>query len=392
LGSTSSELDNKTDVKNFEFLYKTYKEYYFKNIGLLQSPKEIQSREFGFMNFNNRIIRHLSFSDIGKFKAYILQNVPADIYCSNAYYQFPTFPIIEKGWKGADLIFDIDLKDLLLPCREEHTFYICSLCKVINKYDTGICPNCKDTKTLQNTIPCNKCIKELKKETKNLIEFLRKDFGIKDENVEVSFSGNTGFHITVFEEDYRMLNSKCRSDIVSYLMGKNLLLDSFGVRSLKDGDMIKIPLSGYSFGWRKRIAEKIKFSEVSSDKLNKLIKKFGGYESFKNEVTKFILEMGIKIDPQVTTDIHRIFRMVGSLNSKSGLSKIVCKNLDKFDLFEDSSLFSDDKYIEISLNTSLSLNFKGKKYLLDKDSTSVPLSLAVYLISKKIANFSKYSS
>ncbi len=386
------KLDNKFEVKNIEFLNRTYKEYYFKNIGLLLPPKEIQSREFGIVNFDSRVIRHLSFSDIGKFKAYILQNVPADVYCSNAYYQFPTFPIIEKGWKSADLIFDIDLKDLLLPCHKEHTFYICSVCKDINKNDTRICPHCKDTKIFQNIIPCNKCIKELKKETKILIEFLRKDFGIKEENLEVSFSGNTGFHIIVFDEDYSLLNSKCRSDIVGYLMGKNLSLDSFGIKSLKDGYRIKIPLSGYSFGWRKRIAEKIKFSEASSDKLNKLIKKFGGFESFKKEVDKFVLEMGVKIDPQVTTDIHRIFRMVGSLNSKSGLSKIICKNLEKFDLFKDSSLFSDDRYVEISIKTSLTLNFKGKKYSLEKGITSVPLSLAIYLISKKIANVSNYAS
>jgi DNA primase small subunit len=384
-------MDNKFELQNSEFLFRTFKEYYFKNIGLLRPPKEIQSREFGIMNFDSRVIRHLSFSDIGKFKAYILQNVPADVYCSNAYYQFPTFPINDKGWKNADLIFDIDLKDLLLPCHKEHTYYICSDCNNITKHDTRLCSHCKDTKIFQNTIPCNKCIKELKKETKNLIEFLRKDFGIKDENLEVSFSGNTGFHLLVFDEDYLSLDSKCRSDIVSYLMGKNLLLDSFGIRSSRDGYRIKIPLSGYSFGWRKRIAEKIKFSETSSDKLNKLIKKFGGYESFKKEVNKFVLDMGVKIDPQVTTDIHRVFRMVGSVNSKSGLSKIICKNLEKFDLFKDSSFFSDDKYVEISINTSLKLNFKGKTYSLEEGIASVPLSLAVYLISKKIANVLNYS-
>jgi DNA primase small subunit len=385
-------MDNKFEVKNSEFLFRTYKQYYFKNIELLKTPKEIQSREFGIMNFDSRMIRHLSFSTIGKFKAYVIQNVPADIYCSNGYYQFPTFPVNDKGWKCADLIFDIDLKDLFLPCYEEHTFYICSGCNHIEKNDTRMCPHCKDTKIFNNTIPCNKCIKELKKETKNLIEFLRKDFGIKDENLEVSFSGNTGFHLLVFDEDYSSLDSKCRSDIVSYLMGKNLSLDSFGIRSVKDDHKIKIPLSGYSFGWRKRIAEKIKFTEISSDKLNKLIKKSGGYDSFKKEVNKIVLDIGVKIDPQVTTDIHRIFRMVGSLNSKSGLSKIICKNLEKFDLFKDSSFFSDDKYIEISINTSVKLIFKGKAYSLEEGITSVPLSLAVYLISKKIANVLNYTS
>ena len=95
-------MDNKFEIKNLEFLYRTYKQYYFKNIELLRPPKEIQNREFGIMNFDSRMIRHLSFSDIGKFKAYILQNVPADIYCSNACYQFPTFPVNDKDWICAD--------------------------------------------------------------------------------------------------------------------------------------------------------------------------------------------------------------------------------------------------------------------------------------------------
>ena len=380
------------NIKNNEFLFKAYKEYYFKNIGLLQSPKEIQNREFGIMTFDSKVIRHLSFSNIGKLKAYMLQNVPADIYCSNAYYQFPTFPINEKGWKGSDIIFDIDLKDLLLPCQQEHTFYICSNCGAIHNTFTKMCFQCKHTKILQNTIPCNICLRFLKKETKNLIEFLIKDFGIEKQNIETSFSGNTGFHIGVFDENFLLLDSKCRSDIVSYLMGKYLSLESLGIRKNNQGYKIKIPLSGYSYGWRKRIIHKLKVYEVSNDKINKLIKKMGGYEAFKNEIDKIVFEIGCKIDPQVTTDIHRIFRMIGSINSKSGLSKIKCQNLDKFDPFNDSCFLSDNTDVSISINTSLTFNFKGKKYSLDKSIATVPLSVAVYLISKKIANVINYCS
>jgi len=255
-----------------------------------------------------------------------------------------------------------------------------------------MCNQCKGTKILQNTIPCNRCIRFLKKETNNLIEFLRNDFGIAEQNIEVSFSGNTGFHIVVFDEDFLLLDSRCRSDIVGYLMGKNLSLESLGIRNNKQGYKIKIPLSGYSYGWRKRIAQKIKISQVSSDKINKLIKKIGGYEAFKKEIDKLVFEIGVKIDPQVTTDIHRIFRMVGSLNSKSGLSKIKCENLQNFDPLSDSCLFSDNKDVDISINTSLKFNFKGKTYSLDKSIATVPLSVAVYLISKKIANVINYSS
>jgi hypothetical protein len=65
--------------------------------------------------------------------------------------------------------------------------------------------------------------------------------------------------------------------------------------------------------------------------------------------------------------------------------------LDKFDPLNDSCFFLDNRDIDISINTSLNFNFKGKTYLLDKSTATVPLSVAVYLISKKIANIVKYS-
>ena len=77
--------------------------------------------------------------------------------------------------------------------------------------------------------------KIFEKETNNLIEFLRKDFGIDERNIEVSFSGNTGFHIVVFDEDFLLLDSRCRSDMVGYLMGKNFSLESLGIRNNKQG-------------------------------------------------------------------------------------------------------------------------------------------------------------
>jgi DNA primase small subunit len=107
---------------------------------------------------------------------------------------------------------------------------------------------------------------------------------------------------------------------------------------------------------------------------------------------KIAYEVGLKLDPQVTTDIHRIFRMVGSLNGKSGLAKIVCSDLDKFDPMNDSCFFENDRNVDISINIPLKLNIKGKKYALDKSISTVPVSVAVFLISKRLANVAHYSS
>jgi len=51
----------------------------------------------------------------------LMTNVPSDVFCSYGYYSFPNLPMAEKDWTEADLIIDIDAKDLKLSCRKDHT-------------------------------------------------------------------------------------------------------------------------------------------------------------------------------------------------------------------------------------------------------------------------------
>jgi len=84
-------------------------------------------------------------------------------------------------------------------------------------------------------------------------------------------------------------------------------------------------------------------------------------------------------------DIHRIFRLPGSINSKSGLTKIFCKDLTKFDPYVDASFLSDAS-IEISVNCPIEFKLKNKKfgpYINEK--ITVPTFAAVYMICKKLA-------
>ena len=48
--------------------------------------------------------------------------------------------------------------------------------------------------------------------------------------------------------------------------------------------------------------------------------------------------LGVKIYPQVTIDVHRIFRMPGTISSKSGLVKLRCDDLERFDPQYDSCI------------------------------------------------------
>ena len=84
-------------------------------------------------------------------------------------------------------------------------------------------------------------------------------------------------------------------------------------------------------------------------------------------------------------DIHRIFRLPGSINSKSGLTKIYCKDLEKFDPYKEASFLSEDT-VEIIANCPIEFRLKNKKFgPYSNEKITVPTYAAVYMICKKLA-------
>jgi DNA primase small subunit len=98
-------------------------------------------------------------------------------------------------------------------------------------------------------------------------------------------------------------------------------------------------------------------------------------------------DMGVRIDPQVTTDVHRVFRMPGTLNSKSGLAKMKCSDLGSFDPFVDACLLGDSR-VGVRLKTPVKLKLKNKAFNISKESAELPAYAAVYLICKGLAEAS----
>ena len=139
-----------------------FREYYFKQAKVVEEPQKIEQREFGYAQFGQAgMTRHLSFNSIKELHAILVKEVPSDVYCSNAYYKFPTQPMQEKQWLGADLIFDIDGKDLDLPCVPSHTYPVCTNCGHASPPDEKkeySCASCNGKKAERVSIPCSKCI------------------------------------------------------------------------------------------------------------------------------------------------------------------------------------------------------------------------------------------
>jgi DNA primase small subunit len=378
---------NKSTDQSIMLIRNAFREYYFRYSKILEVPERIEQHEFGYMQFGSGMIRHLAFRNIGELLAMLIKEVPSDVYCSNAYYRFPTYAMQEKQWIGADLIFDIDAKDLHLPCEPTHSYFICTNCAEIKESRFELCTSCKIGKLSQILLPCNKCNYALKKEVRHLIDLLMNDLGIKEKSIHIYFSGNNGYHIHVLDNEFYPLDSHARSDIVGYIMGNDIMTEGIGVRKASSSAVdfsIKFPKSGMMYGWRRRIAKKLGIDQLSISKLDNIVQQKGGYSGFKSELSKVAKEIGVRIDPLVTVDVHRVFRMAGTLNSKSGLTKIRCKEIESFDPLSDACLLTD-KEVNVKVKVPMKLKLKGQSFNLKKQTARLPIYAAVYLICKRLA-------
>ena len=216
-----------------------------------------------------------------------------------------------------------------------------------------------------------------------LIDILVNDLGIKNEEITVHFSGNEGFHVRVVNNDYETLDSQERADLADYIMFNGIMPETFGIRRQTNSKATLPDIE--EEGWRGRVAKTLFGSKAKIPKITREIT-FAGYSAFQLKLEEMRQSIGVKIDPKVTMDIHRIFRLEGSVNSKSGLSKIQCNDLDNFDPFTDACLLGDEK-VEIIADCPVSIKLKNKKFgPYDEEKVTLPKYAAVYMICKGLGN------
>ena len=302
------------------FLKSAYKQYYFRQGNSLEFPDKIQFREFGYIPFGGSMVRHLSFRNPGEAVAEILRQTPSSVYCSNAIYAAPALPMEEKGWKGAELIFDIDATDVPTPCKKGHDIWYCENCHASVKLPSGRlrkplkCRQCGgNTAELHGT--CEVCLDAAKDHTIRVVEFLAEDFGTSPSEVKIYFSGNRGYHLHVFDKKFDLLDQQARAEIADYLRGDSLpvpqSIASALRRRLDDSEIANA-------GWMRIIGSFIKErGEGYSGTLQKLV-----FDAISSRQAL--------IDTSVTTDIHRVFRLPGTLHGNTGMCK---KRVDSMDSF-----------------------------------------------------------
>jgi len=321
------------------------------------------------------MIRHRSASNISGLRRLICDLAPSDVYYSSAYYENPEVDMDKKGWQGADLVFDIDADHIPNSCDKAHDEWTCKTCGFGGTgAQPACCPKCNGEKFDTKTWPCERCVGSAKHETKKLIDMLEKDFGLSESDFRVFFSGHRGYHVHVETASIRTLDSMARKEMVDYITGQGLNL-ARREKASPDGASARRVFGLREFGRYARLKNDIReFIEAASKEslANAGIKGASATAilQFKKQVLERCVEKGMWnsvrgvgdetwfriaayltnlqisiIDTVVTTDVHRLIRMEGTLHGKSGFLKVEfpLNRLADFDPFREAVAFKEGR-------------------------------------------------
>jgi DNA primase small subunit len=359
---------------SLQFVCSAFSEYYENSVAILPLPSLMEKREFAFLTFDEQMmLRHKGFRNRDELGGFLKDLIPSDAYYSCAYYADPTADMDRKDWLGADLVFDIDADHIPTLCNKIHDEWICVNCGFAGR---GLvpeeCPICSGQRFDVKTWPCDICLRSAKDETIKLLNMLLDDCGFSEREVHVFFSGHRGYHVHVESELTRTLDAGARKEIVDYVSGLGLEavfygLDGKTVRKTHTQELPKLSDSGWGgrivrsvndfilkakqedfkrIGLKKNVAEALVQNRRTISKnldhfrLYHAIKGVGP-ETWRRLIESCMESLGAKVDTVVTTDVHRLIRMTGSLHGKTGLRKVEfpISKIEAFDPFESAVAF-----------------------------------------------------
>jgi DNA primase small subunit len=402
-----------------EFVYQKFTEYYQDPSTVIPPVSMPEQREFGYLMFKERfMVRHRRFAEFKNLRAALAETVPSDVYHSCAYYENPDFDMDKKGWLGADLVFDIDADHIPTTCNKIHDEFRCVKCGFEGRGITPeVCPCCEATKFEAKIWACDLCIQSARDETAKLLDMLEKDFGFSQDELHVYFSGHRGYHVHIENESVRSLDTMARKEIVDYVTGLGISILDKEAREKRGPRGKRISAKKFilhNFGWNQRLkvgmqdfllkATKDDLKAVGLknkallDNRETIIKRAindGKWESINGvsvqtwlKLAEYIREtQSSKIDTVVTTDIHRLIRMNGTLHGKTGLKKVElpAKNLQDFDPFTGAVAFKKGK-VKVFVSDAPEFRVSGEKLGPYKNQTiELPTAAAVMLICKRRA-------
>ncbi len=373
----------------------------------VEPPTRFARREFAWFPFGAEtgMRRHLALRSVEEFRRLLERDVPRHVYYSSAYYRLPDHPKMDgKEWLGADVIFDLDADHLRQAAGRD---YAGQLALVQDK------------------------VRAL------LDDFLFGDFGVSPEAARLVFSGGRGYHVHLLDERFLGLSSPERRELVEYIEGSGFD-PSDAVRSSRgptataeaeDGSRRRGP--GRAFrslypldapGWKGRTArsvvrllarweaagaesaaeelERAGLSPAKARHLARLLVAQGraaaireslSLDVFPREIPRELLEVVLRqaavevqgeTDAPVTTDIHRLIRLPGSLHGGTGFRVVPLtrERLDGFDPFRDARLSIDAPPVEVALTEAVDYPFPdGAVRGSEGDRRVLPAAEALFL-------------
>ena len=399
-----------------EFVYQRFSEFYKDLSNAVPAPPLPHQREFGYLTFREKfMVRHRRFEVMSRFRAVLADTVPSDVYHSCAYYENPDFDMDKKGWIGSDVVFDIDADHIPTSCNKIHDEFRCVKCGFEGRGITPeTCPCCEATKFVTKIWACELCIASARDEVAKLLDMLENDFGFSQDEIRVFFSGHRGYHVHIESEAVRSLDAMARKEIVDHVTGLGLaVFDKENKERAKRKRGTK-KFNLHNFGWNRRLKLGMQsFLETASpedlkevglrnkallENKDTIIKRAiteGRWESIHGVSLQTWLklaehvheEQAAKIDTVVTTDIHRLIRMNGTLHGKTGLKKVEVKpsELQTFDPFAGAVAFKKGK-VKGLVSDAPEFRMSGETLGPYKNQTvELPTAAAVLLICKRRA-------
>ncbi|MFB6094062.1 MAG: DNA primase small subunit PriS [Halanaeroarchaeum sp.] len=376
------------------YLRGRFRDFYRRHAPSL--PPRPDEREWGYVPFtegpDSTMIRHRSQLDLGDLETFLARERPRHVYYSAGYYDDPSARTMgEKGWRGSDLVFDIDA---------DH---------------------------LPDLDPAAATYREMlvagKDSLERLLDLLTRDFGFSD--LELAFSGGRGYHVHVRDDAVRSLEREQRREIVEYVRGHGVDLESLLEEETVGGRGRKTPTSRRTLsttgGWGRRVVDRIDalvddllemdeeaavahltelegVGEKSANAVLQVVRNNTDQVRAGNvdvhpaflPVARGLVERTVEdeaayIDEPVTTDTHRLIRLPGTLHGGTGLvvTPLEPADLADFDPLSDAipeTFRGHEIAVEVGEETALYLD--GETRIVSPGRKTLPEYAGVFLMAR----------
>jgi len=368
---------------------------YYRNAAV-SPPPDANDREWGYIPWTSgpdtTMVRHKSLLDLGDLDEFLRRERPRHVYFSAGYYEEPSASSMqEKTWRESDLVFDLDADHLPNVTLGEDSYG-----EMLEK--------CKDALF-------------------RLLDFLDRDFGFED--LEVVFSGGRGYHVHVRDPEIRALERDQRREVVDYVRGNGLELDSLLEEEAVGGIGLKNPTTKRTLptdgGWGRRSVDHVRefvdeLLELDEEEAVYRLQTFDGigeksaqaiynvvsnnteevekgnvdvHPAFLKLARKLVAEavenQQAAIDEPVTTDTHRLIRFPGTLHGGSGLCvrRIDRDDLADFDPLVDAvpETFTGHE-IAVEATREYEFSLRGETFSVTPGEHTLPEYAGVFLMAR----------